>query len=54
MSKAYYIICAIFFGLFGGYFLGTEQWVQGFVFIAFAGLNVGYFNREIKAGGIDD
>ena len=48
MSKAYYLINAIFFGFFGAYFLATKQWVQGYVFIAFAGLNIGWFIRELK------
>lgn len=50
MSKGYYLMCAIMFGLFCGYFLATEQWGQGFLFIVFMVLNVRWFIRELKEG----
>ena len=50
MGKGYYLICSIMFGLYSVYFLATEQWGQGFLFIIFMLLNTRWFIRELKVG----
>ena len=49
-----YIIKIIFDFLFGMYFIAAEQWIGGVLLITIMILNIKWFVRDLKAGGLDD
>ena len=49
-----YIIKIIFDFLFGMYFIATEQWIGGVLLITIMILNIKWFVRDFKEGGIDE